>query len=764
MGDPFVRSITFSIAATATSPAIQITAIETATGTLQFTIDVISTAKMTGDLRGLFFDFNRDSLLSGLNVSGATNLTTFDTINVTNLGNGVTMQSAGAPYDVGVAFGTANLGKDDIKHQTFTLASTASSLTLDDIAGVDFGVRLTSVGSPTGSRTGSSKLVTTATAAPDAKDDTFHVYEDGQADLAHPATASTPLVFQVLANDTDADHDVLIITGKDTPGHGTLSIVDGNDADLLPGDALQYTPSTDYDGSDQFRYAISDGHGGTDFAWVHVNIAAVADVPTISYTIEAGGTVNEIIVHVASSVHDLDGSEYIDRFVLSGLPAGVQVTALDHSTVDVNPSGEPVSLARDFLLTLPKGQSSDFDFTVTAIAREKSNGDEEENSVSVPIELVATDTQWTPSFLATDRSLWGTDAGFDFSSDQFFGVDLSASGSSDGLIGYDYATSIRAGIQASVELDDGVIDANLDYALGIQTQYNHTTDALQISSTQALTGGGFSTTGMEGSFGFDLIFNYLLHAAITYNILDVLKGEILGVTFADDVTLPLLHLDSATLAQAFEFDNGSVSLKLAWPDTATNGSATPPPVGEFSAIADQPDFSTLDIDIDALLGLPFHWDINLPDILNVNIDIADIDLFSGFDFFQSLVMQAQGLQGVLTFEDGSIVPFVFGSELNFAHASAIDAAGNNDGTVDFTLTVDPQATLTNHTSLDFNLGVSFSAMTITGAYNVLDLASGPINVGPLYGPVAAMAPTPPLDVFNGEFALDFVGQDFAVSA
>ena len=196
MSDPFVRSITFTIAATATSPAVQITAVETAGGTLQFTVDVLSTSKLTGDLRGLFFDFNRDPLLSSLKYSGS-NITAFDTIDVTNLGNGVTMQNAGAPYDVGISFGTANLGKDDIKHQVFTLYSTSGALTLDDIANADFGVRLTSVGSPTGSRTGSAKLMITATAAPDAKDDTIALFEDGQADLNHPATAASSLLYSL---------------------------------------------------------------------------------------------------------------------------------------------------------------------------------------------------------------------------------------------------------------------------------------------------------------------------------------------------------------------------------------------------------------------------------------------------------------------------------------------------------------------------------------------------------------------------------------
>ncbi len=758
MSDPFVRSITFTIAATATSPAVQITAVETAGGTLQFTVDVLSTSKLTGDLRGLFFDFNRDPLLSGLKVSGS-NITAFDTIDVTNLGNGVTMQSAGAPYDVGVAFGSANLGKDDIKHQTFMLYDTLHALTLDDIANVEFGVRLTSVGSPTGARTGSSKLVTMASAAPDAHDDSFHIFEDGQAGLTHPATAATPIIFEVLANDTDADHSTLLITAIDAPGHGTLSIVDGADADALPGDALQYTPTTDYAGTDQFRYAISDGHGGTDFAWVYVNIAAVADVPDISYTVEAGPLVNQVLIHVTAADHDVDGSEYIDRFEFSGLPPGVQLTALD-----LDPAGQPHQLSRDFLLTLPAGQSSDFGFTVTAIAKETANADGESNSLTVPIQMIATDNHFTPSFLATDRSLWGTNAGFDYANEQFFGVDQNVAGSSDGLIGYRYAAGIHAGLETSVAFSNGVLDGHLDYSLDVQTQYNHTTDVLQIASGQTLVGGGFTTEGMGGSIAYDVVLNYFLGAAITYNILDVAKGDILSVNLDQNLTLPLFSFDSGALSVPISINGSNGSLYVSWPDTASDGTASPPPAGEFSSNGDQPNFATIDIDIDAFLGLPLHFNINIPDILQTDIDLADIDFVSDFDFFQSLVMQAQGLQASLMFENGSSTTFVFGNDLTIMNASAIDLAGNHDGKVDFMLVVDPQAALTNHTSLDLNLGVSLKAMTINGWYNVLDLASGTFNVGPLYGPVTAEADTPPLEVFNGEFALDFVGQQFEVSA
>ncbi len=399
---------------------------------------------------------------------------------------------------MGIAFGTANLGKDDIKHQTFTLYSTSGALTLDDIANVDFGVRLTSVGSPTGSRSGSSKLMIVAPAAPDARDDTFNIFEDGQSGLDHPATAASPLVFAMLVNDSDADHDTLQITTIDTPAHGTLEIVDGPDANSTPGDALRYTPIADYAGTDQFRYLISDGHGGTDFAWVYLDIAAAADVPTVTYTIGVGPLPNQVLVHVTVAVHDADGSEfidrfefygfgnvpgdallytpvadyagtddfgytisdgqgattagwvhvnvaavadvpdigyeilqgdeinqvivrvtasdtdgdfseYIDRFEFSGLPDGVQITALD-----IDPGSQPHTLVCDFALTLPDTQDLDFDFTVTAVAKESTNGDEESAAVIVPIDYAYASTFKHLSFVADDGSIWGAGAGTSF--------------------------------------------------------------------------------------------------------------------------------------------------------------------------------------------------------------------------------------------------------------------------------------------------------------------------------------------------------------
>ena len=166
-----VRSITFIIPGVGGAPDVQILAVEV-DGAIEFTVDVLTTADgVTADLRGLFFDVSNPSILSDLDAAGS-DVTEFDTDDVIDLGNGANMRGAAAPFDVGVEFGQQGIGKNkgDIQTTTFTLSNEAGDLTLDDLAQVEFGARLTSVGQMGGDRDGSAKLTTVAPAAPDAVD------------------------------------------------------------------------------------------------------------------------------------------------------------------------------------------------------------------------------------------------------------------------------------------------------------------------------------------------------------------------------------------------------------------------------------------------------------------------------------------------------------------------------------------------------------------------------------------------------------------
>ena len=142
------------------SVGLTVTVTEQVDGSLRF--DLVNKGDGAADLRGLFFDFNDAALLPTLSASGAqVARTASGDDSVVNLGQGVTMQGVDR-FDFGVACGTAGIGKDDIAATSFTLRASAGARDLDDVAGVDFGVRFTSVGEHGGARDGSLKLVGTS--------------------------------------------------------------------------------------------------------------------------------------------------------------------------------------------------------------------------------------------------------------------------------------------------------------------------------------------------------------------------------------------------------------------------------------------------------------------------------------------------------------------------------------------------------------------------------------------------------------------------
>ncbi|MGD9835239.1 MAG: VCBS domain-containing protein, partial [Piscinibacter sp.] len=102
-----------------------------------------------------------------------------------------------------------------------------------------------------------------------------------------PATEDTVLTIVpavLLANDTDVDNGTtLTITSVQSPVNGTVALVGGN---------VVFTPTANYSGPASFTYTISDGQGGSSTATVTLNVAAVADAPTlvINGTTNTGGT------------------------------------------------------------------------------------------------------------------------------------------------------------------------------------------------------------------------------------------------------------------------------------------------------------------------------------------------------------------------------------------------------------------------------------------------------------------------------------------
>ncbi len=83
-------------------------------------------------------------------------------------------------------------------------------------------------------------------------------------------TEDTPISIDVLSNDSDPEGDPFSLYSVGQPGHGATE---------LNGNAILYTPHTDFNGDDNFIYTLSDGQG-TSAANVWISVTPVNDAPT----------------------------------------------------------------------------------------------------------------------------------------------------------------------------------------------------------------------------------------------------------------------------------------------------------------------------------------------------------------------------------------------------------------------------------------------------------------------------------------------------
>lgn len=752
------RSITFTMAGTAKSPSVVVTVTENG-GKLDFSLALSGPAGTTADMRGLFFDLADDSKLAGLKHSANALITDFDTVNVIDLGNGANMNGEASSFDAGLEFGTQGIAKDDIKQMTFTLSNTANNLTLDDIAHMDFGVRLTNVGAVGGPRNDIAKLTLVAPAAPDARDDSYSMFEDGQAGLNSPADTPKGLLMQVLGNDTDADGQKLTITHIEGVQHGTVQIVDGDDADTLAGDAILYTPDADYAGSDSFTYCVSGGHGGTDSAKVNVGITAVADKPMLDVKMMAGDTVNEIRFVVTATQTDNDGSEFIDRIEVLGLPAGATLTPSG-----MNPGDQPGQIVQEFVLTLPSGQDSKFDLSFQAVSREQSNGDEQTASQTFKIEIEHRHQEATTRFDALDQSEWSSGDSFSIHTNDFYGVqeDAALTSEPDATLVYDFAAGYKLGFTQKIDIEGGDIDASIDYDVTVDATHNKTLDVLEIATDADITGGGFMTSGPQAAYHLDFSALLYLSAYAGLNIVDVLS---VALTPPVDISLGGTYniVDFDTQDLSYDIDSMGLQAHLGWPDLIAHGNAKSLAQGQFEGLVDE-QIMNMNFDVDSFLtggtdALKLELSL-LGGALWGTLDLIDLDITGSASILQNLLMDEQKLTGILHFEDGTDRTFTMGETLKFEHASEIDKAGDNDGTVEYTLELLPTVQLSNLTQLQMAFNLSYDVLKAAAGYDVV-VASGSVHETAFH--LSAPLVNEKITLWNESFELKFKPEmvDFA---
>ena len=151
---------------------------------------------------------------------------------------------------------------------------------------------------------------------------------DDVTPVANPDTATTPedtpVVIDVLGNDTDPNGDPLTVTAATAP-NGTVAI--------NPDGTLSYTPDPDYNGPDEITYTVTDPDGNTATSTVAVTVTPVNDAPVATPDAIATPLDTPVTLDIVANDTDVDG----DPLTILGTP-----TSPD-GTVTVGPDGRSVT-------------------------------------------------------------------------------------------------------------------------------------------------------------------------------------------------------------------------------------------------------------------------------------------------------------------------------------------------------------------------------------------------------------------------------------
>ncbi|TFH06798.1 MAG: tandem-95 repeat protein, partial [Candidatus Atribacteria bacterium] len=191
----------------------------------------------------------------------------------------------------------------------------------------------------------------------------------------------TALSIAVLSNDIDPDGDTLVIQSVGQPTNGSTA---------KDGQAIVYTPSSEFNGVDSFSYTASDGHGGTATATVTIAVAAVNDPPIAQDDSGATEEATSVALAVLLNDSDLDG----DRLTIQSVTTPANGSVInDGAEVTYTPNADFSGLDT-FTYTISDGNGELASATVTVavaavndppIAQDDAASTNEETAVVIDV-------------------------------------------------------------------------------------------------------------------------------------------------------------------------------------------------------------------------------------------------------------------------------------------------------------------------------------------------------------------------------------------
>ncbi len=373
------------------------------------------------------------------------------------------------------------------------------------------------------------------------------------ADSAAMQEDASPILVDVLANDTDIDSDNLTITSVGTE-FGSASIVDNK---------IQYSSATNTHGVAIVTYSVSDNNGAEATANLQVTISPVNDAPianadSITITEDATAT----LINVLSNDTDIDG----DTLTLSSASSDIGSVSIVNSQIQYTPAEDDNGTATVSYTITDGTQSASGILTVTIASVNDTpvaNPDTAtilEDAAPTSINVIANDTDVDNDPLAISTASASTGSVSVSGSNLVYTPEANFNGQA--IVNYtltDGTTTAAGVLTVTVTAVNDAPVANPDSATiledaaatNINVLGNDTDEENDALSISALT----TTSGAVTSTGNDVIFtseaNFNGQVTVNYTLSDGTDTAmgVLTITVTPVNDAPIANPDSATILE-----------------------------------------------------------------------------------------------------------------------------------------------------------------------------------------------------------------------
>ncbi|MFC1727572.1 tandem-95 repeat protein [Patescibacteria group bacterium] len=206
------------------------------------------------------------------------------------------------------------------------------------------------------------------------------------ADTVGTSTSEeTPVDINLSA--TDIDGDPLSYSIVDSPTHGTLSVVTGNQ--------VTYTPNVDYAGDDSFTYKANDGIADSNTATVDISVNEINDPPVLDPI--GNKTVDELVnLNFTVTAQDPDS---VLTYSLTNAPEGATIDS-DTGIFNFTPTEAQGPGQYTLTVNTTDGENTDFEEITVTVNEVNVAPAALDDSISTD-----EDTQIVTNLLATDFDL-----------------------------------------------------------------------------------------------------------------------------------------------------------------------------------------------------------------------------------------------------------------------------------------------------------------------------------------------------------------------